>query len=265
MPWIKNEDGTTIYKVSLYTKEELPTWNEVYNEWYQNVYDENILDTYWKIPKQAYLNAIICNQFNKMVFEDGYQDGLINFINTHKLFLQMFDVYPVVSKVIDVRFVAEDIHDKSLAGTTNLLEYHKSFVSFAKEKYKCGDSLTPPPIYTPFGDGEENIFVVNNHPRIHIPSLEYENTIFNIIVSCSVNDEIYILSLNLSEIIKKIKPGNNGSSLTKTEEEVYSLHNAIVGHMIIPFKTYFENGVGWKDVNEDLIGGNESKNNCDTV
>lgn len=260
MPWIKDENGTTTYKVSLYTKEELPTWNEVYNEWYQNVYDENILDTYWKIPKQAYLNAIICNQFNKMVFEDGYQTELIKFLNMPDNFLVMNGGTPM-----DIRFILGDAHDKSLAGISNILEYHKSFLSFAREKYNCGDQLTPPPIYTPFGDRDENIFVVNKHPRIHISSLEYDNIFFNMLIVCDVHDETYIFSLNLHDIMERIKPNDDKICFTKTEEQVNLLFNEILDHMIVPFKTYFENGVGWKDEYGNLIGGSGSQNICDTI
>ncbi len=86
MPWIKDENGEDKYIASRYTKEELPTWNEVYNKWYKGCSGDLYQfkpnrdverDTYWKIQKKLFLLAIVCNQFNKMMYEDGY----INKIN----------------------------------------------------------------------------------------------------------------------------------------------------------------------------------------
>ena len=37
MPWI-TENGEKKYIPSAYAKEELPTWNELYNEFYKNQY-----------------------------------------------------------------------------------------------------------------------------------------------------------------------------------------------------------------------------------
>ena len=40
MPWIKDSNNEDKYIASKYAKEELPTWNEVYNEWYIKYKDD---------------------------------------------------------------------------------------------------------------------------------------------------------------------------------------------------------------------------------
>lgn len=67
-----------MYKLSAYSKLELPTWHEVYNvfykDWYLNDANNpkwNELDPYWKITKHDYILSTVCNQINKMIHEDG--------------------------------------------------------------------------------------------------------------------------------------------------------------------------------------------------
>ena len=85
MPWNKDINGDPKYDLSVYAKEELPTWSEVYNEFYkQKMFSYSItdpsqqtIDPYWKIPHMKYIIMTVCNQFNKMIFEDGYKDEII--------------------------------------------------------------------------------------------------------------------------------------------------------------------------------------------
>lgn len=89
MGWVLNEAGEKVYKTSIYTKDELPTWSEIYNDFYQNMFlkdnykDDGTIDKYWRIPRQKYICGMICNQFNKMIIEDedGYKDKIIEEIN----------------------------------------------------------------------------------------------------------------------------------------------------------------------------------------
>lgn len=64
-------------KISNYVKEELPTWNEVYSEFYkkklylkENMDNYNKIDQYYRLPKSEIIVALVCNQFNKMITED---------------------------------------------------------------------------------------------------------------------------------------------------------------------------------------------------
>ncbi|MCM1220104.1 MAG: hypothetical protein NC548_37000, partial [Lachnospiraceae bacterium] len=65
MPWVLDENGNKKYTPSIYAKEELPTWNEFYNEFYKSgnyTYDGGKdvfeIDPYWKIPRKKYLLAV---------------------------------------------------------------------------------------------------------------------------------------------------------------------------------------------------------------
>ena len=80
MPWKKNQNNEDIYIPSIYSKNELPTWEELL-KWYKmmckndwnwfNCRDELISMPYWNIPENIYLCAVCCNQLNKMVQEDA--------------------------------------------------------------------------------------------------------------------------------------------------------------------------------------------------
>ena len=61
--------------MSIYCKDDLPTWHEIYYEFYLKDlfnYDCNDteLDLYWKIPHKKMIIGFVCNQLNKMIFED---------------------------------------------------------------------------------------------------------------------------------------------------------------------------------------------------
>lgn len=79
MPWLLSEDNSLRYELSAYVKEELPTWEEIWYDFYMGKcfnYDPNIdahktNDMYWKLPRRLYLMAIVCNEINKRLHEDG--------------------------------------------------------------------------------------------------------------------------------------------------------------------------------------------------
>lgn len=154
MTWIKDDNGDNKFIPSLYTKRELPTWSEIYYEFYKgNVFSYDInndmhheYDRYWKtVHKRKVLLAKICNQFNKMIFEDGIKENLLDYINNN--------LWP---ECTDIRFTLENI---SMFHTN--MEYEENPDLFLKEYenflyniwYKqleslgmCSDKF--PPIYT---------------------------------------------------------------------------------------------------------------------
>ena len=77
MPWFKDANNEDKYKPSVYTNEDLPTWNEFFNDWWEakifSTDDSNLgFDTYYtKILRSKVLMAYACNQLNKMLYEDG--------------------------------------------------------------------------------------------------------------------------------------------------------------------------------------------------
>lgn len=150
MPWV-NENGEDVYKASLYAKEELPTWDELYSEFYKKqtfFYDpkrENVLDPYWGIPRDIVLLATCCNQLNKLIFEDGHKEDLIKVYNN-----------VIYRSVNDVRF---SLYGAGLDPNTHIDEV--------------------PQIYTPLTkDGEMLIFITNDHPRIPINRSAYNQPIY---------------------------------------------------------------------------------------
>ena len=114
MPWTTDQNGDAIYEPSIYAKEELPTWNEIYNEFYKKEYyrDRSIdpedqrwneIDPYWNIPRYKYLLGTVCNQFNKMLFEDGYRIKIMD-----KLAEQGILVYDTGdSAIVDIIFTCD--------------------------------------------------------------------------------------------------------------------------------------------------------------
>lgn len=94
MPWIKNANGEDEFIESIFDKADLPTWDEIYNQFLVNRVSSystkdpehnvdhkpedsqtltilNTIDNYWGIPHRKYLLAAVCNQINKTLFEDG--------------------------------------------------------------------------------------------------------------------------------------------------------------------------------------------------
>jgi len=91
-------------KISDYSKNELPTWNEVYNEFYQEgpitsspSSEKDPIDVYYKIPRSHVLMGMICNQFNKMIEEDGYREQVLDILRESmvgELFNCIFQLIP---------------------------------------------------------------------------------------------------------------------------------------------------------------------------
>lgn len=78
MPWILDENGEKKYIVSSYSKDDLPTWDEIYNKFYtKRVFyfdndndDHLVLDPYMKRPYRKLLMGWMCNYLNKLIYED---------------------------------------------------------------------------------------------------------------------------------------------------------------------------------------------------
>lgn len=89
MPWKIDDNGDNKYIPSIYCKEELPTWSEVYEEFWTgrifsyspDISEHQTLDSYWQIPRRKVILATVCNQFNKMIIEDGYKEEITKFIS----------------------------------------------------------------------------------------------------------------------------------------------------------------------------------------
>lgn len=247
MPWVTDINGDRMYKLSIYAKEELPTWSEVYDLFYtqkQFVFDPNgpeasELDLYWKIQKRKYLLAIVCNQFNKMLFEDGMKKDLMTFIHNE-----------IRDDCIDVRFTCEPIDDYELPeDLSTIQEDYERFVTRWKKAIddKFVGTAMPPPIYTfPLPTGESNPFLISKHPRVDI------NTIHT--------------KMCLVPILKFGRQGNDYSIAAPLPYEEWNEddYNKIIDFMMRPFKEYFEGaGIGWKDKDGNLLEVDPLKRSCD--
>lgn len=224
MPWKINKFGEPRYIVSIYTKEELPTWGEVYYDFYKNgiiFYDPNnkehqTLDLYWKIPKRKYILSIVCNQFNKMLFEDGLRNKIIEFFKD--------------SDIVDFRFSIQSI---------------KSFknIDKAAEKFNMETDIAPPIYTVPLPTGKKNPFIVNDFTRINI------------------NDIKEFLSLYLWVVIKNDDESKLLELSPLSEDKNQLLYDKIMKYILAVYIEYFEgDGVGWKDENGNIIE-NEIKDN----
>lgn len=242
MLYRKNKEGIQVIP-SLYAKEELPTWNEVYNEWYLNKiwnYNKNDpthqeLDPYWKIPKRKMLIGLICNQFNKMLFEDTkLKEKIVNMIKEK--------IYPWEVEKLDIKFICEHIPifnpDNSISDEEFYGLYNKHCISwnkFLEDKF-IGTDMTAP-IYTiPLPTGKPNPFITNKFPRIDLSSILNEELVVHPIIGSKTKN-------NSFDVYEPV--------LGKDDDAEY-----IIEFMMQQFKEYFENGVGWKDENGNLIESN---------
>lgn len=231
MPWKEDKFGEYKYYVtSIYTKEELPTWGEVYYDFYKNnifFYDPNnekhqVNDLYWKIPKRKYILAIICNQFNKMLFEDGMRNKLLDLLKD--------------DNVVDLRFSIQSI--KSM---NNIDKISREFNM---------ETNMAPPIYTiPLPSGVKNPFIINAFKRINVKDLKGFLSLYLWIVFKYNNEESKLLEL---------------SSLNENTNQI--LYDKIIELIMQPFIEYFEGeGVGWKDEYGNLIDSEPGNNSCNGV
>lgn len=147
MPWIKDINNDDKYVPSIYAKEELPTWIEMYEDFwlkksfkYDKENPDDKLDIYWNIPRKKYLMATACNQLNKMLIEDKvFHDKVIEYI--HSTCKNSF----LKSGIKDIYFVM-----------VNSNMYQDTF-----------DEL--PVIFTfPHPKGIKNPFIISNTPRVDI-------------------------------------------------------------------------------------------------
>lgn len=231
--WKTDKNGIETYHASIYAKEELPTWNEIYNEWYKKnrvswdpfvKLKDGELDTYWKIPKVKYLLATVCNEFNKMIFEDTDWFGLDKISDSLLSVIKKNDDIADsshISRVADVRFVLriEDSNQERL--------------NINSDKPNRGHFINPPKIYTfKNPNGNPNPFITN-YSRIDV-----------------TNEDILHMSVMITV---EYDDGKQSTVTSVYDPDITNLGAIIINEMIKPFKDYFENGVGWKDKDGNII------------
>lgn len=259
MPWITLPNGELLYKVSLYAKEELPTWSEVYEEcflkgllFYNSDHPhQQELDPYWKLPRLKVLLATVCNQMNKMLFEDGYRKGVLQALSKD---------CGEWGEVIDIRFLLEPIPDLfekvEKEGVSSQEEFDTIYDGHLNKWAEFLDgkfvgSSSPPPIYTiPNPNGTPNPFITNKHPRIDISELQGELQLYPIIKRDNGTTDTINSSIELYYPLDE-------------DDYMRAQYKKIMSIMMQQYKSYFSGVPGWKDIDGNPI--DQSKIKADQV
>jgi hypothetical protein len=130
----------------IYLKEDLPTWDEIYNEFYlkkSSMYKPGIqqkMDLYWKIPRKLYVLSTVCNQLNKMLSDIDYNQYL-------NLIRELSDIVKSEYTITDIHFTLVYSRSKS-----------DSMLLFPISQIKVGKDEVPAVFTIDMPDGKENIF-----------------------------------------------------------------------------------------------------------
>lgn len=219
MPWKIDETGKKKYEISIYDKECLPTWDEIYNKFYKNQifkYDPDnqehqiLQDVYWKRPSRKLLLAWTCNQLNKMIFEDGID--VVEFINNK--YGVSFD---------KLHFII--IEDSLIKEGAILPECIVDLI----------DLKGPPKIYScKIPSTNQYSVFQTKHPQINIDDL-----IGHVRIVAAASTDV-------------------GISIP-TYDELLDIINFILKDII----NYFENGIGWKDKEGNMMPVDQPSRNCE--
>lgn len=222
MPYIDDVNNEKKYIPSKYAKEELPTWNEIYNEFYKervhfyNPADEShqVEDLYWKVPHRKILLGWICNQFNKMIFEDNAKSSILEWINTN-----LSNHFPI--GVRDIHFVLfgndiTGVYEECPCSYINLpIIYTCEIPSTGKRSIFASDSPS------------KNIKEFPSSIQLAI-NLEYNNSTIQRIISDNMEDNIFwnVIRILIKDIIVYFEgdfvgwKDDNGKPLVGTESEI---------------------------------------------
>lgn len=240
MPWTTNEHGERVYKVSAFTKEDLPTWAELYDEWYGNrvtnfsrADPDQKVNQYWGIPQNQFLLVTACNQLNKMIFEDGKREDLLKFISD-----------TIMADAFDVRFTCEPlpVFDEMEGNDA----FESSWATFTNNLNCVLNTL--PPIYTiPHPKGLPNPFIDEKWSRIN----------------CTDRD---VMVLRPVVMFKRTESAHYLYAPSGDEAVQADDFWNIIGFLMKDVIDYFEGeGVGWKDQNGHLIDSGAVENRCKGV
>lgn len=218
MPWVKNENREDVYKPSIFVKEDLPTWNEFYYEFCINMsscrrydsdneYDEE--DKYWIIPRRLYLLATACNQLNKMLWEDGMMDKVIDYI--YKVFNMKVDWISFI--LIEDKDIVYDEEGHICISSDSIYE------TIGREKF----------IESFIGD-REVYFMDKSIKRFDITRCQQASMVIKASKSLDYGDATFYID-----------------DIDLYDDKIFYM-NSIIDFMVQDIKKYFENGIGWKDI-----------------
>ena len=233
-------------KLSVYDQHCLPTWDEMYNEfWKQQIfrYDPSFsdwvsgkdgelllkMDPYWNRHRDKMILAWACNQLNKMVFEDGVD--VVKFVN-EELSASLTEYYGKFTICDEVRFGLLYMGELSELppGTTEALLKMESQEQAFETELGLRTKKLPPRIYAckiP-STGQYSIFKTQ-HPSIDVDDLE------GTVKLC--------ITILRKECIEALL-------LFDIQRTIFS---KIIRFVIKDIIEYFENGIGWKDKDGKVI------------
>lgn len=232
-----------------FVKEDLPTWNEVYYEYYKKhtrVYEPNNelmnlkMDKYWGIPRRKFIIATVTNQFNKDLYTDGMLEKL-TYMLEHTTINEM-------RKLVGIVFACEDAPtlavDTVYGYSEKLTEYNAWRDKYITDCF-IFNHICRIPIYTlTMPDKKPNPFILPNEHNKRI-----------MVDDITSNMHIYpILFYDTESGVKFEIPDADAGTFIK--------YNYIMEIMMSKYKEYFENGVGWKDEDGKLVDKLPNETNC---
>lgn len=206
-------------ELSIYSVNELPSWSEIM-EWYDlfaqdapaemydpdNSADTGDLDMHWNIPKKLVYIAHVCNQFNKMIIMDGFRESIVTCIN---------DIYSS-NDVADVIFTAVTIPRIKKAG---LIKCNQDMSGISSIDSVINQFQTDFAIYGI--DGKNDVFADLRVPHVYINELTYLRVMVAPVVKFHDGDKVIVTPY-------------------------VSMYKRVIEFMMVPFKQYFTEPIGWK-------------------
>ena len=199
----------------MYTKDELPTWNEIYNDFVIHLrsqgtldvltQDENYvkLDSYWQIPRGILIMGLMCNQLNKLAID-----------------------------------------------RSSILRFYIGTPNDTRDIHSLQDLYKKPPIYTCENPdtGELSIFITDKeYPRIELSEL-YEQYGLDLHVVFTVYASTPIVYKLAQEYV-----------------DIEAISSMIEENLLSDVIEYFENGIGFKDNDGNVIPSEVGRTGCGGV
>lgn len=238
MPWIRDDSGHPKYIHSIYDKDCLPTWDEVYNGFWKSkafTFDPNdpthiVKDTYWLRPHRKLLLGWVCNQLNKIVSEDrGCMTG-VNHVLDHRYMDPFTNIVLPQHHFNYAKFYIDSI--PSMRSITDIIG---------------DDEPTPPAIYQCKLPKQNSYSIFkSDYPYIDIDTIDGEVGIYiSLIDTKTCNGDI-----------------NDAAGMILSPVKDSFEYTEIIAVMIQHIIDYFENGVGWKDSDGKLIDSLPTEQIC---
>lgn len=221
MPFKLDINNEPKYFPSMYSKDELPTWEELYRVYENKIFyfdptnpDHQSKDLYWKYHHRKMLLIWTCNQLNKFLYEDEngnptYMEEFLKWINEN---------YTFDSNIDKVAFAISQI-------TTGLCQSNRMSM-FMDRMMENNPEFKVPPIYTcklP-RTHERSIFASNN---MSIDIDELDDGFLTLEIFFRSGSQLYTLPRNTSY-----------TKLYDAIEKIFSDHKVL---------EYYNDFVGWKN------------------